>query len=210
MQLVSYSDNHETAVFNDYRFKKDKNTGYYLSSKLINGKRKRLHVYMWEYFNGFVEQGYQIHHIDHDKDNNEIENLVALPRKEHQKIHNAEMTAETKRKLRENLNEKALPKAIEWHKSEEGRAWHKENYEKHKDRLHQTEEYICKVCGKSFIAAKNGHPCFCSNNCKSAYRRKSGVDNIEAECKYCKGKFFTNKYSPAKYCEKHRDRIYRV
>lgn len=210
MQSILYSEDHMTAFFDNYKFKKDKNKGYYLSSKLINGKRKRLHVYVWEYFNGFVEQGYQIHHKDHNKDNNEIENLIALRKEDHQKLHKEEMTEETKEKLRDNMHEKALPKAIEWHKSEAGRAWHKENYEKHKDSIHKTAEYVCEVCGKKFTTSKNSRTCFCSNNCKSAYRRKSGVDNIETECKYCKGKFFTNKYSPAKYCEKHRDRIYRV
>ena len=144
MQLILYSEDHMTAFFDNYKFKKDKNTGYYLSSKLINGKRKRLHVYVWEYFNGFVEQGYQIHHKDHNKDNNEIENLIALRKEDHQKLHKEEMTEETKEKLRDNMHGKALPKAIEWHKSEAGRAWHKENYEKHKDSIHKTAGRVGK------------------------------------------------------------------
>lgn len=37
MQLILYSEDHMTAFFDNYKFKKDKNTGYYLSSKLING-----------------------------------------------------------------------------------------------------------------------------------------------------------------------------
>lgn len=207
MPTIIYCDNHDVAVFNGYSFRKDKKTGYYLSSKKINGTRKRLHVYVWEYYNGTIPKGYHIHHINHNKDDNEINNLEALPEETHRKRHIDEMSDEEKQRRRENLFANAQPKAIEWHKSEKGRDWHKEHYEQTKDKLHMKQEFVCEYCGKTFTAIVTGKNRFCSNNCKSAYRRKSGVDNIERECAYCGKKFITNKYSKAKFCEKHRRKV---
>lgn len=52
-------------------------------------------VYAW--FNGEVPYGYQIHHIDRNKANNSIDNLVAMTPEEHKKEH--ESTKEIKCKL---------------------------------------------------------------------------------------------------------------
>jgi hypothetical protein len=66
------------AIVNNLKFRKDKKTGYYLCGKLVNGKRPRLHRYIWELFNGTIPKGYDVHHKDHNKDNNEINNLELL------------------------------------------------------------------------------------------------------------------------------------
>lgn len=34
-----------------------------------------------------IPEGYEIHHIDHDRKNNDIDNLVALPKKLHRRYH---------------------------------------------------------------------------------------------------------------------------
>lgn len=41
---------------------------------------------------------------------------------------------------------------------------------------------------------------YCSNNCKSAYRRKSGADNIRAICHVCHELFSKNRYALTKTC----------
>jgi hypothetical protein len=48
---------------------------------------KLAHHFVWESVNGAIPEGYEIHHIDGDKHNNDIENLKLLTRAEHQKIH---------------------------------------------------------------------------------------------------------------------------
>ena len=73
--------------------------------------------YVWEKHNGPVPEGYDIHHIDHDKSNNDIENLVAIPESEHHKLHMAE---QDKLELTYIMETCARPKAVEWHKSEAG------------------------------------------------------------------------------------------
>lgn len=45
------------------------------------------------------KKGFVIHHIDHNKMNNALSNLVYLTRSEHAKIHGKNMSEETKQKL---------------------------------------------------------------------------------------------------------------
>ena len=200
--MVQYVDDGDVAIFNNLSFRRDKKTGYYLSAKRMNGKGVRLHVYVWEFYNGAVPKGFHVHHKDFDKNNNEPENLVLMSASEHSKLHGRLWTEERYDAHLKMLREKAVPKATEWHKSDEGRAWHREQYEKNKDKLHMKMEFICLNCGKSFIAEKTGNNRYCSNNCKSAYRRKSGVDNETRRCEVCGAEFTTNKYSKARTCSR--------
>lgn len=202
---IQYSNDGKIAMVDGYGFCRDDKTGYYLSSYKFDGKRrKRLHVYMWEKHNGKIPKGYQIHHKDHDKSNNEITNLEILSKEEHQKYHAQHMSEETKAKLRKNLIEKAVPASKAWHASEEGHEWHS----KHMKNIleNRTEkEYECTWCGKKFetkhiYSKKSNH--FCSNNCKSAFRRASGVDDIDIQCAICGDTFRANKYAKKTKCSK--------
>lgn len=42
---------------------------------------------VWEFHNGAIPKGYEIHHIDGDKSNNQIENLQCVTRKAHRRLH---------------------------------------------------------------------------------------------------------------------------
>jgi len=46
-----------------------------------------MHKFVYESVNGPVPEGYEIHHIDFNKYNNDISNLIALPREQHKKYH---------------------------------------------------------------------------------------------------------------------------
>lgn len=201
--MVQYFDNGDVACIDGYSFRRDKKTGYYLSSRPIGKRRKRLHVYVWEKYNGDIPSGYEVHHKDMNKSNNEIENLEMLTRSEHAKEHGRLLTNEQKKKMAENLLKYAIPKATDWHKSEEGRKWHKKHAVEVAKNL-KPRKYICTFCGNEF-ETKNRYPktsnTFCSNNCKSAYRRKMGYDNIEKVCEKCGEIYFANKYQKTKYCE---------
>lgn len=199
---VEYHDDRNIAYFNELRFIRDKKTGYYLSSKKINGKRTRLHIYVWSFFNGEIPKGYHIHHIDGDKSNNEISNLDIMSRHNHLSFHGEKYTKENYESVINNLNKKVIPKAKEWHKSEQGRKWHKEHYELMKSSLYKEKEFICENCGKKFIAIDNGINKFCSNACKTKARLKSGVDDEERGCEICGKTFITNKYRKKKTCSK--------
>ena len=202
---IEYKNNY--AIFNGERFKKDNKTGYYLSSgNLVNGKRIRLHRYIWEYYYGEIPKGYDIHHKDHNKDNNDISNLEMLLKKDHIYLHKREITDETRNKYRENMNRNARPKAIEWHKSNKGKEWHKEQY-KISLGNQKPKKFICDYCGKEYETLDKGINRFCSNNCKSAYRRKIGIDNINRKCVVCGNEFIVNKYSKKIKCDNCKKKV---
>lgn len=207
MAILEYFDNGNYATYNGYLFRRDKKTGYYLSSQKIGSKRKRLHVYIYETeTNTTIPRGYDVHHKDLDKFNNDISNLEMLAKSEHEKIHGLLLSDELREKRRTNVVKNAMPKAKEWHRTKEGKEWHSKHAKEVFNNL-PVNKYVCTYCGVEF-STKNVYPKdsnkFCSNKCKAAYRRASGVDDVEKECVYCGCKFIANKYSSVKYCEQHR------
>lgn len=200
---IEYHENGDFATVDGKMFRRDKRTGYFLSSRPIGEKRKRLHVYMWEKHNGKIPDGYDVHHKDHDKMNNEINNLELLTRSEHLRKHALEMTDERRQHLRDHVA-KIRPLTKKWHASEEGKRWHSENG-KNVWKNRDYAEYTCSHCGKVF-ETKNRYSeksnRFCSNNCKSAFRRASGVDDVDIQCTICGETFRANKYSKRTKCMK--------
>lgn len=198
---VEYSEDRRTAYFDSIKFRKDMKTGYYLAGKpTYNGKRERLHVYVWRYFNGPVKDGYHVHHKDENKDNNDIENLTCIRGKTHTKYHLLKYSANHREEIAQNLARNARPKASEWHKSEAGRKWNKENAYP----VWETKEteHVCQFCGKNYMSLEMGHNLFCSNKCKSAWRRKSGVDDETRICSCCGKPFRSNKYANKQFCSR--------
>lgn len=212
---VEYSEDRRTAFFDGIKFRKDMKTGYYLAGKITyNGNRERLHVYVWRYFNGPVPDGYHVHHKDEDKDNNDIENLTCIRGKTHMKYHLLKYTANHQEEMVENLVKNVRPRAAEWHRSEAGRQWHREHCKHLWDK--EPTERICEFCGKPYMTIDRGRNRFCSNNCKSAFRRKSGVDNETRICLCCGEPFQANKYATKWFCSKecrvafHRDKVNKI
>lgn len=191
-------------IFDGHKFTRDDKTGYYLKS---TKPRKRLHIYVWEYYNGPVPKGCHIHHKDMNKNNNDISNLICVTRTEHNRIHSESLTEEERERRRENMNKNVRPKAIEWHKSEAGKEWHREQYKVSLDqaRLKKVKKK-CIICGTEYeIGSSYAYKSkFCSNNCKSKYRRLIGIDNIEKVCTGCGKTYKVNRYHAEKqlYCSK--------
>ncbi len=185
-------------IFNNIEFTSD-TKGYY---RAINNFKCLMHRYVWEYYNGKIPSGYEIHHIDFDRSNNDISNLQLVSRSEHRKIHADLLTDEQREWKRNNLNTKARPKAIEWHKSEAGRKWHSEQIKMQRELGQFKHKLICTNCGKTYVGEINGTNTFCSNVCKSAYRRKQGKDNVERVCTVCGNSFITNKYKKTQTCSR--------
>lgn len=187
-------------IFDGHKFTKDEKTGYYLKT---TKPRTRLHIYVWEYYNGCkVPKGFDIHHKDGNKDNNDINNLECVTRKRHNQIHkdSSKWTEEQMKEARERMNH-AREYANKWHSSEEGRAWHKEQYKQTLGNPIRRKliKKKCEECGIEFNTYNNKSR-FCSNKCKSAWRRKSGLDDIEQICVGCGKVFKVNKYRKNKYC----------
>lgn len=185
--------------FNGIRFTQS-NDGEYFNNSTIH---KSMHRYVWEYYNGSIPKGYEVHHKDFDKSNNDISNLQLLKESEHKKLHGELLTKEQREWRRNNLNENARPKAIEWHKSKIGKAWHKEQVNIRKDNRSEVHG-ICLQCKKEFIGYNNqGHTKkFCSGACAQKYRRNNGLNDIIKICPICNKEYKTDKYRPSQTCSK--------
>lgn len=68
-------------TFNGIKFTL-RNNGYYGRT---DKDRKLMHRYVWEYYNSEIPKNHDIHHIDHDKTNNNIKNLELYTKAEHAK-----------------------------------------------------------------------------------------------------------------------------
>lgn len=172
--------------------------GYWIGSV---GKKKltRLHLYVWEKYNGPIPEGYHVHHKDRNPNNNDIENLELMRKEDHLAMHGKENT-EIKRA---NVVQYAVPAAREWHKSEEGHEWHSSHYQSSiGEKWEEKVTKNCISCGNPFetsVLMQNKSK-FCSNACKSKYRRDMKLDHVEKKCERCGNSFWSNKYDEQRFC----------
>jgi hypothetical protein len=71
----------------------------------------------------------------------------------------------------------------------------------HATRAPHTE--VCEQCGNEYettALAGSRHLRFCSEACKAAHRRASGVDDIERACHQCGALFTRNRYEKVRHC----------
>jgi hypothetical protein len=194
--MIDYSEDRKYAFFDGKKYTRDDKTGYYLNSTI----RKRLHRAVWEYYNGSIPEGCHVHH-KRDKDHNEIQDLELIAKLKHWKEHGVKKFKNDKKWFKK-FREKGIEAAKQWHGSEDGKEWHKKHYEEYKHLLHQKEQFVCEQCGKKYTTENKGKNRFCSNKCKSAWRRSTGIDNETRKCVLCGNEFVVNKYSKVKCCSK--------
>lgn len=175
------------------KFYQDKKKGYWISTDY---PRIRAHRWIWINVHGQIPKGYHIHHKNEDKSDNNIENLELIERSRHLKLHITEEKREWARKWAAIIR----PLTKEWHSSEEGLVWHK----LHGMRCWKNKKEItitCDVCGNK-AQTKMYHQRFCSNKCKSKFRRDNRLDDITRICQSCGKEFVVNKYKKTKNCSR--------
>lgn len=198
---------HESVWFNGVEYRRYPESSCEASRKYyvaIGPQRKylrRLHQEVYKFYHGPIPPGYQIHHKDHNPLNNDPSNLEAIDKDQHLKHHGDAMRGKPASSWqKKHLNLSARPAAIKWHKSPEGRAWHKEHA---KRVLHQrTFPRTCEYCGASYRSQRVVNSRFCTPKCQSAWRRSSGIDNITRICEWCKAPFIINKNLKNKLCSR--------
>ena len=155
-----------------------------------------LHREIWKAAHGPIPPGNHIHHVDGDPLNNDLSNLECLSAAAHHQHHATDpvwLFDEGVRKL-------GLERAAEWHRSPEGRAWHRE-HGKQTWAERDPVGMVCEQCGSSYEnVAHRGK--FCSNRCKSKARRASGVDDVGRTCEGCGKTFRVSRYGRTKCCSR--------
>ena len=164
-----------------------------------------MHVYKYMIENGLrcIPSDKAIHHIDGDKLNNDIDNLLMMDGGDHQAYHtNKRLSVPGEMKKQMGYMSLAQEAAKEWHGSEDGNKWHKEHYDKMKDKMNVEKEFICVYCGQKYTAIDKGHNMFCSNSCSQ--KHTSSLDRLkeDRECMVCGELFRTSKYRKTKTCSR--------
>ena len=139
-----------------------KDDGHYVA--YINGVLQYLHVDVWTYHNGKPFEGYEIHHKDFIKSNNEIDNLQMLTKSEHMKLH----------ALARNSKEY---NCVYCGKKFSSKGFAKVHFCSSKCQyLYHHEDRTCVVCGKTFSVYKYSPTKTCSLACgvKLRNRNKAG------------------------------------
>ena len=170
------------------KFYLDKDKGYWISCDYSKeNPRIRAHRWVWINYHGKIPKGYHVHHKNEDKSDNRIENLELIERSRHLSHHMQD--TERKKKSAEHC-EKIRPLTKEWHRSEEGRAWHRLHALKNNFGNGELFDYICQQCSKLYKSKLKGkdQTRFCSNNCKSQWRRNAKLDYIDKVCPVCNSK----------------------
>lgn len=174
---------------------------FYLCGNYFQHQGKRLHVAVWKYHNGDIPKGYHVHHIDENRSNNQIENLKLMESGMHSSLH---QHSEDRRAYQQKHIKDMRELASEWHKSEEGRAWHRKASKAQWENA-EPITYICTECGKEFQSRHHyGTDVnkFCSNNCRAAFRRHNRTDDVDRVCAYCGKTFRVNRYSDTECCSR--------
>jgi hypothetical protein len=157
-----------------------------------------LHRAVWADAHGPIPAGHHIHHIDGNPANNAVDNLQCLTPQQHADMH---PWSDERRAQQSVLLDRIRPLTKTWHASPEGLEAHRRIGAMAYDNF-IPEPKPCDQCGATFEPKALGNrDRFCSNRCKSAFRRASGVDNVTRTCA-CGASFTVNRYSKQTACSR--------
>lgn len=194
MQVEIIDETHQR--FNGVNYRRNKR-GWFQSPY------ETLHRAVWKFHNGEIPKGYDIHHVDFDKANNDISNLQMLTRKEHKQIHAARLNHEF---VCEMCGETFSTSAVRAKYCPSCRKKSKPSKQKPKPvdefakrmkvaarRIQTISNRLrtCEHCGKLYILPSNSHRKTCSDACaKVAHDQRCSRSKI---CEVC-GKPFQLKH----------------
>lgn len=138
------------------------------------------HRFVWQYFNGEIPEGYDVHHRDFNH-NNDIANLELVTNDEHKQIHLARKAKRQPEKKSKFICEQC---GCEYENVNRGNnAYCFAEYKKIAERTRATEVKICEVCGKAFSTSDDAK--FCSRKCIGEFLKRQETKT----CPVC-GKIF--------------------
>ena len=145
---IEYDKDSKYAHFNGHTYCRD-NNGYYK-------RNAQLHVDVYEYFNGTVPEGYEVHHNAQDENGNfdnsknDIEYLLMMNKTKHNELHNLVKVIRqcqrcgrdfetAKRSRAKHCKEcrRLIKNEQERNRNRDRREYNKKYYEEHKDSLNR-------------------------------------------------------------------------
>lgn len=147
--------------FNGVTYHKDKGGHYRLSTNV--------HRDVWTYYNGEIPENHQIHHVDGNPANNNIENLQCLSTSEHRRIHGGK-TLKGKpmpdvEKICKHCGKVFVGKHVSEYCSKKCcyAAW----------RARRCAESVCEVCGRTYLRFDYNRGNVCSAQCAGRKARQA-------------------------------------
>jgi hypothetical protein len=200
--FIERTERREVVMFNGIRYRRYPQAATWAQAAYFSPRRPgmgRLHQEVWRFHNGPIPDGYEIHHVD-DVGDNRIGNLRCVTRGEHKRLDIEKRGGLTERQWAHLRKIQIL--AAQRPRSDE----EKELMRQRAKKLWEdppTASYKCDQCDKEFEAVVlGGENRFCSNKCKSAWRRDAGLDDEQRSCEWCGKTFTVNRYYKTKSCTK--------
>lgn len=138
---------------------------FYLCGRYFQRQGRRLHRAVWENHHGPIPPGMEVHHADHDRANNRLENLKLLVDSEHAS-HHSSRPSEVQRAARRRNQEKTAA----WHRTEAGKRWHSEHAAASWAKRKPVKK-TCANCGEIYETLSPKTSKFCHPNCRQAALR---------------------------------------
>lgn len=158
--------------------------------------QKAIHQRVWEYHHGIPPSGYEIHHVDGNKANNNITNLQLLTRSEHQSIH---MPQGTTRRPKLQFTCACCGKKYVATTCGKNKFCSQQCRNKYRQE-HELTKRVCPHCGKEFETYKANCARFCSHSCAMDAKRKHPIE--KRICPICGQEFTTNTRLNQRFCSR--------
>jgi hypothetical protein len=136
----------------------------YIGKKKRNGKRRAVyqHRLVWEQARGPIPKGYEIHHIDENRSNNDLSNLECLSHREHRNRHAPKhrgRSTPSKKRYAATCSICGLPMVLKAlrKKPPKCQRCHRRLADQNRKNLR-----VCAFCGATFQSRRGN---FCSQRC---------------------------------------------
>lgn len=169
----------EVVVFNGKKYRRYPDSPRKHLSRYFSRSGGFLHRDIWEFYNGKIPDGCQIHHRDENHLNNDPKNLECITKEAHAAHRHKAQVEHNKSDAQLEHLARIRGKAAEWHRSPEGVEWHKQHGKRSWVGRVPTA-LVCEECGGKFESVISTAR-FCGPSCGNKRWRKDnpGYDALK-------------------------------